>query len=265
MVSYAKSKCGSVEFSPEDGSRTDPQFLYRVLEAVIDAGADIVNIPDTVGYATPEEFGALIRGIRDNVPNINKAVISVHCHNDLGLAVANSLAAVQNGAQQVECALNGLGERAGNAALEEIVMAIKTKEKYYECFTDVVSEEITQTSRMTCELTGVKIQKNKAIVGINAFAHESGIHQHGMLNNRETYEIMTPESVGLDKTILFLGKHSGKHAFEQHLNELGYKNINGDILKDAFTKFKEIADSKKTVSDDDINSLMNERNIYLRS
>lgn len=265
MVRYAKSKCKSVEFSPEDGSRTNPEFLYRILEGVINAGADIVNIPDTVGYATPDEFGELIKGIKENVPNIDKAVISVHCHNDLGLAVANSLAAIQNGAQQVECALNGLGERAGNAALEEIVMAIRTKSKYYNCFTDVISEEITDTSRMICELTGVKIQKNKAIVGMNAFAHESGIHQHGVLNNRETYEIMTPESVGLDKNILFLGKHSGRHAFEEHLKELGYQDIHVDIVKDAFAKFKEIADRKKTVSDDDINSLMNERNIYLRS
>lgn len=256
MVRYAKQKCGNVEFSPEDGSRTEPEFLFKILKGVIDAGANVVNIPDTVGYATPEEFGTLIKSIKENVPNIKRAVISVHCHNDLGLAVANSLAAIQNGAQQVECALNGLGERAGNAALEEVVMTIKTKASYYQCATGIVTEEITKTSKMVSELTGIEIQRNKAIVGLNAFAHESGIHQHGIINNRETYEIMTPESIGLDKNILFLGKHSGRHAFENHLKELGYKDLNSDILKEAFAKFKEIADTKKTVSDDDIKSLM---------
>ncbi|MBI6874324.1 2-isopropylmalate synthase [Clostridium aciditolerans] len=256
MVKYAKSFCPNVEFSPEDGTRTRPEFLYRVLEAVIEAGADVVNIPDTVGYTTPGEYGAFIKGIRENVPNIHKAVISVHCHNDLGLAVANSLAAIENGAQQIECAVNGLGERAGNAALEEIVMSIKTRSNYFKCHTDIVTEHLTKTSNLVSHLTGVQIQNNKAIVGSNAFAHESGIHQHGVLNCRETYEIMTPESVGLKKNLIVLGKHSGRHAFEQRLKEIGYDNLDSVKVNDAFLKFKDLADKKKSISDEDIEALI---------
>ncbi|WP_411682083.1 2-isopropylmalate synthase [Clostridium thailandense] len=256
MVGYAKSLCPNVEFSPEDGTRTRPEFLYKVLEAVIDAGADVLNIPDTVGYTTPREYGAFIKGIKDNVPNIDKAIISVHCHNDLGLAVANSLAAIENGAQQIECAINGLGERAGNAALEEVVMAIKTRSNHFNCHTDIVTEQITRTSSLVSHLTGVQIQNNKAIVGSNAFAHESGIHQHGVLNCRETYEIMTPESVGLKKNLIVLGKHSGRHAFEQRLKELGYANLNSDKVNEAFVKFKDLADKKKSISDEDIEALV---------
>ena len=256
MVKYSKSLCSEVEFSPEDASRSNPEFLFKILEAAIDAGADVVNIPDTVGYATPEEFGSLIKAIKTNVSNIHKAILSVHCHNDLGLAVANSLAAIENGAQQVECAVNGLGERAGNAALEEVVMAIKTKSNQYSCYTNVVSEEITVTSKLISIISGVKIQSNKAIVGANAFAHESGIHQHGVLNFRETYEIMTPESVGLSKSLLVLGKHSGRHAFEQHLKELGYNNLQQSSINEVFLQFKSLADSKKSITDDDIKSLI---------
>jgi 2-isopropylmalate synthase len=265
MVKYAKSLCPNVEFSPEDASRSNPEFLYKVIEKVIDAGADVVNIPDTVGYSTPDEFGAMIKGIKENVPNIEKTVISVHCHNDLGLAVANSLAAIENGAQQVECAVNGLGERAGNAALEEVVMAIKTKANYYNCYTNVVSEQITITSKLISGISGVKIQSNKAIVGANAFAHESGIHQHGVLNFRETYEIMTPESVGLSKSLLVLGKHSGRHAFEQHLKEIGYNDLQQTSINEAFKNFKNLADSKKIITDDDLKSLIDERYTFTRA
>lgn len=256
MVKYAKSLGASVEFSPEDATRSQREFLYRVLEAVIDAGADVVNIPDTVGYATPIEFGEFIKGIRENVKNIDKAIISVHCHNDLGLAVANSLAAIEKGAQQIECAINGLGERAGNAALEEIVMALKTRYNYYNCKTNVVTEQITTISNLVSHITGVHVQPNKAIVGANAFAHESGIHQHGVLNNRETYEIMTPESVGLKKSLMVLGKHSGRHAFEERLRELGYTNLSVDRINEAFQKFKDLADKKKYVSDMDIEAIV---------
>lgn len=256
MVKYAKSLCPNVEFSPEDGTRTRPEFLYKVLEAAIEAGADVVNIPDTVGYTTPVEYGKFIRGIKENVPNIDKAIISVHCHNDLGLAVANSLAAIENGAQQIECAINGLGERAGNAALEEIVMAIKTRSNHFKSYTDIVTEQLTRTSNLVSHLTGVLIQNNKAIVGVNAFAHESGIHQHGVLNCRETYEIMTPESVGLKKNFIVLGKHSGRHAFEQRLKELGYDKLDAKKIEEAFQKFKDLADKKKIISDEDIEALV---------
>ena len=256
MVTYARSLCPSIEFSPEDATRTRPEFLYKVVEAVIDAGADVVNIPDTVGYTTPSEYGALIKGIKANVPNIDKAMISVHCHNDLGLAVANSLAAIENGAQQVECAVNGLGERAGNAALEEIVMAIKTRSDCFNCETGIVTEEITRTSKLVSHITGMQVQNNKAVVGANAFAHESGIHQHGVLNCRETYEIMTPESVGLKKSLIVLGKHSGRHAFIERIEELGYKNLSKEKIDEIFKEFKDLADKKKHVSDEDIESLV---------
>lgn len=261
MVKYAKSLCPSVEFSPEDGTRTDKEFLYKILQAVIDAGADVVNIPDTVGYTTPLEYGLLIQGIKNNVPNIDSAIISVHCHNDLGLAVANSLAAIENGAVQVECAVNGLGERAGNASLEELVMAIKTRADYFKCETCVISEEITHISSLVSHMTGIQIQPNKAIVGANAFAHESGIHQHGVLNCRETYEIMTPESVGLKKSLLVLGKHSGRHAFEDRLKQLGYVNLDLEKINEAFLEFKALADKKKVVSDNDIEAMVRQETV----
>jgi len=255
-VSYAKSLCPDVEFSPEDASRTRPEFLYRVLEAVIEAGANVVNIPDTVGYSTPTEFGRLIRGIRENVRNIDKAIISVHCHNDLGMAVANSLAAIENGAQQVECTVNGLGERAGNAALEEVVMALRTRRDYYQYTTGIDTTQIYRTSMLVSQLTGVQIPPNKAIIGANAFAHESGIHQHGILSNRETYEIMTPDSVGLKQSQMVLGKHSGRHAFEERLKELGYTNLSQEEIEKAFEAFKDLADKKKYILDKDIEALV---------
>lgn len=257
MVAYAKSLCSEVEFSPEDASRTDPEFLFQVLEDVIEAGATIVNIPDTVGYSSPEEFGELIKSIRNRVKNIDKAMISVHCHNDLGMAVANSLAAIRNGATQVECTINGLGERAGNASLEEVVMAIKTREGHYGCYTNIITEQLYRTSALVSHLTGVQIQPNKAIVGANAFAHEAGIHQHGILSNRETYEIMTPESIGLKQSQMVLGKHSGRHAFEERLKDLGY-SIQDEGITEAFRKFKELADKKKVVLDKDIEALVNQ-------
>jgi len=222
-VSYARRWTDDVEWSPEDGSRTEPDFLCRTVEAAIRSGATTINIPDTVGYALPDEFAAIITMLRNRVPNIDKAVISVHCHNDLGLAVANSLAAVKAGARQVECTINGLGERAGNAALEEIVMALRTRQNSMPYSTGVKSEHITKTSRLVSGVTGFVVQPNKAIVGANAFAHESGIHQDGMLKNAQTYEIMTPESVGLTESKLVLGKHSGRHAFREKLKELGYE------------------------------------------
>lgn len=257
-VKYSKSLSPKVEveFSPEDGTRTRPDFLYRVLEAVIDAGADVVNIPDTVGYSTPGEYGEFIAGIRKNVFNIDKAIISLHCHNDLGLAVANSLAGIENGAMQIECAVNGLGERAGNAALEEVVMALKTRGNYFECETNIDTEQIIRTSNLVSRLTSVQIQPNKAVVGANAFAHESGIHQHGVLNNRETYEIMTPESIGLKKNFMVLGKHSGRHAFEDRLVELGYNNLSKVEIDEAFKRFKDLADKKKSVTDGDIEAII---------
>ncbi|NLA84811.1 MAG: 2-isopropylmalate synthase [Clostridiales bacterium] len=262
-VSYAKSLGSQVEFSPEDGSRTRPEFLYMILEEVIKAGADVINIPDTVGYSTPDEFGAIIRGIRENVKGIDNVVISVHCHNDLGMAVANSLAAVANGAGQVECTINGLGERAGNAALEEVVMALRTRRDYYQFDTGIVTEQIYRTSTLVTSLTGVLIQPNKAIVGANAFAHESGIHQHGMLANRQTYEIMTPESIGLKKSQMILGKHSGRHAFEERLAELGYSDLTQEEINEAFEKFKDLADKKKYVMDSDIEALMSTKLVQI--
>jgi 2-isopropylmalate synthase len=255
MVKYARNLCGDVEFSLEDASRSDPAFMYRVIEGVINAGASTVNIPDTVGYAVPEEFGALIRSIKENVPNIDKAVISVHCHNDLGLAVANSLAAARAGADQIECTVNGLGERAGNAALEEIVMNLYTRKDYYSITTRVDTTQIWQASKKVSKATGVRCQPNKAIVGENAFAHESGIHQHGVLANRATYEIMTPESIGLPHNKMVLGKHSGRHAFEERLSYLGHK-VGEDKLNALFEDFKVLADKKKTVSDRDIDAMV---------
>lgn len=254
MVKYARKLCGDVEFSLEDASRSDPVFMYRVIEGVIKAGASTVNIPDTVGYAVPEEFAALIRNIRLNVPNIDKAVISVHCHNDLGLGVANSLAAAMAGADQIECTINGLGERAGNAALEEIVMNLYTRKEYYNMITSVDTTQLYAASRLVSKATGVKCQPNKAIVGENAFAHEAGIHQHGILANRETYEIMTPQSIGLPQSKMILGKHSGRHAFEERIIHLGF-HLEDAQIAELFENFKNLADKKKTVSDRDIEAL----------
>jgi 2-isopropylmalate synthase len=254
-VRHARSLAADVEFSAEDAFRSDWDFLIRVVEAVIDAGATTVNIPDTVGYAIPSEFGELIRTIRARVPNIERAVLAVHCHDDLGLGVANSLAAVQNGAGQVECTVNGIGERAGNASLEEIVMAIKTRPALFRATTGVHAEEITRTSRLLASITGIDVQPNKAIVGRNAFAHESGIHQDGVLKDARTYEIMTPESVGLGAAHLILGKHSGRHAFAKRLQELGFE-LTKDQVGNAFARFKELCDKKKEIFDDDLVALV---------
>jgi 2-isopropylmalate synthase len=258
-VKYARSRCPDIEFSPEDASRTERAFLYRVVGAVIDAGASTVNIPDTVGYTTPFEFADLIRGIKENVPNISKCVISVHCHNDLGLAVANSLAAVTSGARQVECTINGLGERAGNASLEEIVMAIRTRTDVFKGLsTGISTRELYKTSRMVSKLTGMSVQPNKAIVGQNAFAHESGIHQDGVLKERTTYEIMKPEDVGFEESKIVLGKHSGRHAFDARLRSLGM-DIRKDELDQAFERFKKLADKKKEIFDSDLETIIDEQ------
>jgi 2-isopropylmalate synthase len=256
-VSFARGLTDDVEWSCEDGSRSERDFLYRCIEAAIDAGARTINIPDTVGYTVPDEFFELISAIRNTVPNIDKAVISVHCHNDLGLAVANSLAAVRAGARQVECTINGLGERAGNAALEEIVMALKTRHDHLPYTAGIRTEAIMRASRLVSAITGFVVQPNKAIVGANAFAHESGIHQDGMLKHAGTYEIMTPESVGLSKSKLVLGKHSGRHAFREKLKELNY-DLGDNALEDAFVRFKELADIKKEVFDEDIIALVDD-------
>ncbi|MEI7511243.1 MAG: 2-isopropylmalate synthase [Candidatus Peregrinibacteria bacterium] len=254
-VKYAKSLCDRVDFSPEDAGRSDRDFLVQVITVAIDAGADVINIPDTVGYTMPEEFGDLIAYLIKTVPNAEKAIFSTHCHNDLGLAVANSLAGVRMGARQVECTINGAGERAGNAALEEVVMAIHTRPDFYHLKTNIVTREIFGTSTLLTTLTGQKVQANKAIVGRNAFAHESGIHQHGILANRETYEIMTPESVGVEKTEIVLGKHSGRAALRAHLEKLGYE-LSDTELTGVFERFKKLADSKKEVTDRDLDVLV---------
>jgi len=254
MVKYARNLCGDVEFSLEDCSRSERDFIYKVVEGVIAAGASTVNIPDTVGYAVPEEFARLITDIRSNVPNIDQARIAVHCHNDLGLAVANSLAAVKAGADQIECTVNGIGERAGNTAMEEVVMAMETRRDYYQAYTNIDTTKIYPTSRCVVTVTGSRVQANKAIVGENAFAHESGIHQHGMLSNPLTYEIMTPESIGLPTNKMVLGKHSGKHAFESRLQELGFK-FDTQRIAQLFQRFKDLADRKKFVNDADIEAL----------
>lgn len=254
-VRYARERIAQVEFSPEDASRTEPDFLYQVVEAVIDAGATVVNIPDTVGYATPVEFGELIKGILENVPNAHKAIISVHCHNDLGLAVANSLSAVRSGARQVECTVNGIGERAGNAAVEEIVMALDTRKDIYSQYTNVRRDQICKASRLVSSLTGMVVQPNKAVVGRNAFTHESGIHQDGLLKLRKTYEIMRPEDVGFGESRLVLGKHSGRHALESRLTKLGYK-LNEKEMGVVFERFKTLADKKKEIFDDDLQAIV---------
>lgn len=256
-VTLARKLIDDVEWSAEDGSRTDHDFLCRCVEAAIKAGARTVNIPDTVGYTTPQEYADLISMLVNRVPNIDQAILSTHCHNDLGLAVANSLAGVINGARQIECTINGLGERAGNAALEEIVMALRVRHDLMPYTTGVHSEHITKTSHLVSSITGFVIQPNKAIVGANAFAHESGIHQDGMIKNRQTYEIMTPQSVGLTKTSLKLGKLSGRNAFRSKLLELGYK-IDDQTLSEAFGRFKDLADRKKEIFDEDIIALVDD-------
>ncbi len=254
-VGYARNFCDDVEFSPEDASRSDRDFLCRVVESVINAGAKTVNIPDTVGYAMPLEFGSLIKEIKTRVPNIDKAIISVHCHNDLGLGVSNSLSAVENGAEQVECTINGIGERAGNASLEEIVMAIDTRKDIFGITTSINKKEIYKTSRLVSKLTGIVVQPNKAIVGRNAFSHESGIHQDGMLKKSSTYEIIKPQDVGFGATRLVLGKHSGRHAFNERLKKLGFELDESELLK-AFERFKSLADKKKEVFDEDLLSIV---------
>lgn len=256
-VSYARNFTDDVEWSAEDGSRTEREFLARCVEAAIASGAGTINIPDTVGYTLPHEFSDLIGYLFNTVPNIDKAIISVHCHNDLGLAVANSLAAVNAGARQVECTINGLGERAGNAALEEIVMALRTRHDLMPYDTGVVTEDIMKASRLVSTITGFTVQPNKAIVGKNAFAHESGIHQDGMLKHAGTYEIMSPESVGLTESNLVLGKHSGRHAFKEKLKDLGY-TLGDNAVEDAFKRFKDLADKKKDVFDEDIMALVDD-------
>jgi 2-isopropylmalate synthase len=256
-VTRARTHTDDVEWSAEDGSRTEHDFLCRCVEAAIKAGARTINIPDTVGYAVPDEYAALIKMLFNRVPNIDKAIISVHCHNDLGLAVANSLAAVQAGARQIECTINGLGERAGNAAMEEIVMALRTRRDHMPYDTAIQSELITRASHMVSTITGFPVQPNKAIVGANAFAHESGIHQDGVLKNAQTYEIMTPESVGLKKSNLVMGKHSGRHAFREKLKELGYA-LGDNAVNDAFKRFKDLADKKKEVFDEDLVALVDD-------
>ncbi|MGA7721339.1 MAG: 2-isopropylmalate synthase [Ignavibacteriaceae bacterium] len=257
-VAYAKTFTKDVEFSAEDAGRTDIGYLSEVIEAAIDAGATTVNIPDTTGYTFPSEFGAKIAALRKRVRNIDKAIISVHCHDDLGLAVANSLSGIENGARQVECTLNGIGERAGNASLEEIVMALKVRKDICEYYTDINTEEIYNTSKMVSSFTGIIVQPNKAIVGENAFAHESGIHQDGVLKDRQTYEIMTPESVGVKKTKIILGRHSGRHGLKSRLFELGYKLSEAE-LQTVYDRFLELADKKKEVFDDDLRVLMGDQ------
>jgi len=250
-VKYARKKVDDIEFSPEDASRSEKKFLFRILEEVIKAGASTVNIPDTVGYSMPTEYGQLIADIKNNVPNINKAVISVHCHDDLGVAVANSLTAIRNGARQAECTINGIGERAGNASMEEIVMALKTRSDFYGCTSHINTQEIYRASRLVSKYTGFVVAPNKAIVGNNAFRHEAGIHQDGILKERSTYEIMRPTDVGFMGTGLVLGKHSGRHAFKERLKNLGIELADAELDK-AFTRFKSVADKKKQVFDEDL-------------
>lgn len=256
-ISFARNLVDDVEWSAEDGTRTEHDFLCRCVEAAIKAGARTINIPDTVGYTTPEEYGEVFKMLMNRVPNADQAIFSVHCHNDLGLAVANSLAGVVNGARQVECTINGLGERAGNAAMEEIVMALKVRPDRMPYSTGIKSEMITKASRLVSNITGFVVQPNKAIVGANAFAHESGVHQDGMLKHRQTYEIMTPESVGLTKSSLKLGKLSGRNAFRSKLKELGYE-LGDNALEEAFKRFKDLADRKRDVFDDDIIALVDD-------
>jgi 2-isopropylmalate synthase len=257
-VKWARKYTDNVEFSPEDAGRSDPDFLCRVLEAVIEAGAGTLNIPDTVGYNLPQQFGALIHSLRERIPNSDKVIFSVHCHNDLGLAVANSLSAVQNGARQVECTINGLGERAGNAALEEVVMAVRTRQDIFPCDSGIDTTQIVSASRLVAGITGFTVQPNKAIVGANAFAHESGIHQDGVLKNRETYEIMRAQDVGWSANRMVLGKHSGRNAFRSRLKELGIELESEEAINSAFARFKDLADKKHEIFDEDLHALVSD-------
>jgi len=257
MTQLAKSLVDDVEFSPMDATRTDIGYLCEVIEAVIDAGASTVNIPDTVGYSIPHEFGDMIKAIRGRVKNIDRAVISVHCHNDLGLASSNSLSAVLNGAGQIECTVNGIGERAGNCSMEEVVMALRTRRDIFDADTNINTKEIIRSSRLVTKITGMSVQPNKAIVGANAFAHESGIHQDGLLKEKSTYEIIRPETIGLHRTKFVLGKHSGRHAFRTRLRELGYE-LSDDEINSAFERFKRLADQKKDIYDEDIEAVVSE-------
>jgi len=257
-VTYARNLTDDVEWSCEDGVRTDMDYMCKTVELAINCGAKTINIPDTVGYTIPSEFTKIITTLKNKVPNIDKAILSVHCHNDLGLAVANSLAGVSAGARQIECTINGIGERAGNAALEEVVMAMRTRNDLMPYKTGIKTELISKASKVVSNATGFPVQFNKAIVGKNAFAHEAGIHQDGMLKNRNTYEIMTPESVGVKQTSLVMGKHSGRHAFKEKLTDLGYADVTDDIIQTAFGKFKILADKKKHVYDEDIAALVDD-------
>ncbi|NMC11818.1 MAG: 2-isopropylmalate synthase [Chloroflexi bacterium] len=258
MVAYAHSLCEDIEFSPEDAARSEPDFLYQVLGEAIAAGATTLNIPDTVGYSTPEEFGALISGIIANTPGIEKAVVSVHCHNDLGLATANTIAGLKAGARQAEVTINGIGERAGNTSLEEVVMTLHTRRAVFGLETGIDTTQITRVSRMVSNYTGIPVQPNKAVVGANAFAHEAGIHQDGMLKHHNTYEIMRPETVGISQSRLVMGKHSGRHALKVRLQELGYE-LSDDELIQAFDRFKVLADKKKEVTDADLEALIEDQ------
>lgn len=260
-VKRARDFTDNVEFSPEDAGRSDPDFLCRIIEAVINAGASTINIPDTVGYNVPQQFGLLFKDLMERIPNADKAIFSAHCHNDLGLAAANSLAAVRNGARQIECTINGLGERAGNTALEEVVMAVKTRQDIFDVDTRIKTPEILTTSRLVANITGFAVQPNKAIVGANAFAHESGIHQDGVLKNRETYEIMRAEDVGWTMNRMVLGKHSGRNAFKSRLTDLGIVFETEQELNEAFKLFKELADRKHEIYDEDIQSLVTDNDI----
>ncbi|BEP29573.1 2-isopropylmalate synthase [Helicovermis profundi] len=262
MVSHAKNYCEDIEFSAEDASRSDWDFLCQVFESVIKAGATVLNIPDTVGYTVPSEYYDLISYVKNNVKGIENVDISVHCHNDLGMGTANSLSAIKAGANQIECTINGIGERAGNTALEEVVMAINTRKDFFNNYTNVNSTYLTATSKLLTSITGIHVQPNKAIVGENAFSHEAGIHQHGVLNNKETYEIMTPESVGLNKNKMVLGKHSGRHIFEDYLIKSGY-SLSKNELNAAFVKFKDLADKKKKVYARDIDAIVREESIKI--
>ncbi len=263
-VKWARQYTDNVEFSPEDAGRSDVTFLCRVLEAVIEAGATTLNIPDTVGYTMPEQFGSLVRTLRERIPNSSKAVFSVHCHNDLGLAVANSLSAIMNGARQVECTINGLGERAGNASLEEIVMAVRTRQDFFPCDTRIETTHIVPASKLVSGITGFPVQPNKAIVGANAFAHESGIHQDGVLKHRETYEIMRAEDVGWGGNKLLLGKHSGRNAFRSRLADLGIELASEEALNTTFMRFKELADKKHDIFDEDLYALVSDETVTLQ-
>ena len=262
-VKRARQYTDDVEFSPEDAGRSDEDFLCRILEAVIDAGATTLNIPDTVGYSMPWQFGATIANLIDRIPNADKAIFSVHCHNDLGLAVANSLSAVLNGARQIECTINGLGERAGNASLEEVVMAVRTRQDVFPCSTGLDTREILTCSKLVSSITGFPVQPNKAIVGANAFAHESGIHQDGVLKNPETYEIMRAEDVGWSANRMVLGKHSGRNAFKSRMAELGYEFSSEDELNETFVRFKQLADKKHEIFDEDLQSLISEARFFV--